>query len=155
MSAALTWSTLSEYQPPLRVVPPDPDEFDFDDPTVRWHTPPAAIGPAYPLPPPDCPVWDEPGQVRDLIWRLLCVVLEVLDGRRPIDHLRGTLTPAVFESLRTRCHRTAGRQHRLRTLHTCRPAQGALEICGTVAVSFAKHTKAIAIAARVEQRAGR
>ena len=160
MSApALIWSPLPEYQPPLRAVQPDPDEFDFDDPTVRWHTPPAAPGPAYrlpdPPPPKDCPVWDEPGEVRDQMWRLLSLILEVLDGRRPIAHLRGTVTPSIFESLHTRSRFTAGHQHRLRTLHTCRPARGVLEICGTVAITSAKHTRAMAVAARVEQRRGR
>jgi hypothetical protein len=159
MAVALTWSTPPEYLPPLRLVPPDPDEFDFDDPTVRWQTPPSAIAPAFPPPDPpppeDCPVWDEPGEVRGQMWRLVCVVLEVLDGRRPIDHLRGTLMPPVFESLRTRTPQSAGHQHRLRTLHTCRPARDVLEVCGIVAVTMPKHTKAIAIAARVEKRRGR
>lgn len=159
MSApALRWSTLPEYQPPLRIVPPDPDEFDFDDPTVRWATPPPVPIRALPDPPPpeDCPVWDEPGPVRDTQWRLLCLILEVLDGRRATGHLRGFVTPSVYESLITRRSRhIPGRQHRLRTLHTCRPARGVLELCGTVAVTTGKHTRALAITARVEEHNGR
>src|SRR3989440_4098602 len=159
MSApALSWSRPPEYQPPLRLVPPDPDEFDFEDPTVRWQTPPAGPGHRLPDPPPprDVPVWDEPGEVRDQLWRLLCLVLEVFDGRRAITQLNGTVSPPVFASLSTRSQFTAGRQHRLRTLHSCRPAPGVLEICATVAVSTpARRPHAITLAARVEQRRGR
>lgn len=159
MSApALHWSTLPEYQPPLRLVPPDPDEFDFDDPTVRWATPPQIPLRQLPDPPPpeDCPVWDEPGEVRDLQWRLLCLILEVLDGRRPPGQLRGFVTPSVYESLVTRRSRSVpGRQHRLRTLHTCRPARGVLEVCGTITVTTGRHIRALAVAARVEQRRSR
>lgn len=162
MSApALSWSTLPEYQPPLRLVPPDPDEFDLEDPTVRWHTPRAVPGPGYrlpdPPPPRDCPVWDEPGAVRDQMWRLLSLILEVFDGRRTITQLRGVISPPVFEALATRSQHTAGagRQHRLRTLHTCRPARGVLEICGTVAITApGARPHAITLAARVEQHQG-
>lgn len=153
--SALAWSTPPEYQPPLRPVPPDPDEFDFDDPTVRWHTPPAAPSHRLPDPPPpaDCPVWDEPGEVRAQLWRLICLILEVLDGRRKVEHLRGLVAPAVFEALATRTQHTVGRQHRLRTLHTCRPARGILELCGTIAVTTpSQRPHAITVAARLEQR---
>ncbi|HEV2779143.1 MAG TPA: Rv3235 family protein [Actinophytocola sp.] len=140
---------LPEYEPPLRLVPPDPEEPDE---------------PAEPAPPPrpapvvDGPVWDEPGPVRDLIWRLACMVLEVLDGRRPIAHVHGLVAPTVHAALLTRTRQagTAGRQHRLRTLHTCRPADGIVELCGTVTVSApGRRPRIIALAARVESRRNR
>jgi hypothetical protein len=150
MSApALIWTTPPEYQPPLRLVPPDPDEFNFDDPTVRWQRPPTGPTRRLPDPPPpeDVPVWDEPGEVRGLVWRLVCLVLEVFDGRRPVAHLRGIVTPEVFEAIRTRAQYTAGRQHRLRTLHTCRPARDVLELCGTLSATHTKRTRTLALVA--------
>ena len=155
---ALTWSSLPEYQPPLRAVPPEPDEFDFEDPTVRWHTPPAVPGPGYqlPAPPPphDVPLWNEPGRTREVAIRVVALVLEVLDGRRPITHLRTALTPAVYESLQTRARRSAAasHQHRLRTLRTCRPTPGILELTATVLITTRAtrhHPTPIALAARL------
>lgn len=159
MPVALFWSELPEYQPPLRLVPPDPDEFNVDDPTVYWQRLPAAPGPARRLsalpPPSGYPVWNEPRPVRDQMWRLLSLVLEVLDARRPLEHLRGIVAARVFESVRTRTMYLAGTQLRLRTLHTCRPAQRVLEVCGTAAAhSGHRRLRAIAVAARVEHRPG-
>jgi uncharacterized protein DUF6459 len=143
---------LPEYEPPLRLVPPDPDEPDEPVDLARLPEPAPVVVVGG-------PVWDEPGQVRDRIWRLVCMVLEVLDGRRPIAHLHGLVEPTVRASLltRTRQSGTAGRQHRLRTLHTCRPADGVVELCGTVIVSKPKgrRSPAIALAARLELREDR
>src|SRR2546423_13510838 len=102
MSApALSWSRPPEYQPPLRLVPPDPDEFDFEDPTVRWQTPPTGPGHRLPDPPPprDVPVWDEPGEVRDQLWRLVCLVLGDFGSGSAMSQLYRTGTPAVFARL--------------------------------------------------------
>jgi uncharacterized protein DUF6459 len=164
MSApALTWSSPPEYQPPLRAVPPEPDEFDVEDPTVRWHTPPAVPGPGYrlPTPPPprDIPVWNEPGPTREVAIRVLTLVLEVLDGRRPITHLRTALTAPVYESLQTRARVSAasGHQHRLRTVRTCRPTPGILELAATVLITTSttrRNPTPIALAARLSRHDG-
>jgi uncharacterized protein DUF6459 len=158
MSApALSWSPLPEYQPPLRAVPPEPDEFDFEDPTVRWHTPQPVDGPAFRLPAPDpprhVPVWDEPGRTREVAKRMLALVLEVLDGRRPVTHLRAAVDKPVYESLltRSRLSAAAGHQHRLRTLRTCRPAPGILELSAIVLITTqtSRHPTPVALAARL------
>jgi hypothetical protein len=151
---ALQLSTLPEYEPPLLAVPPAPDD-PFED-SFDARTPVPA-----PLPwaPPGLPIWDEPGQLRDRLSRFMCQVLEVLDGRRPIDHLRALVDAGVYHALWTRMRQGSrtGRAHRLRSLHTCQPAPGVAELCATVAVT-APHTRrpaVIAIAARVErQRTG-
>jgi hypothetical protein len=108
-----------------------------------------------PSSPPDAPAWDEPGQLRDRLSRVLCQILEVLDGRRPIEHLRGLADTAVYHALWTRMRQssTAGHQHRLRSLHTCRPAPGVAELCATVTVSApnTRRPTVIAVAARMER----
>jgi Family of unknown function (DUF6459) len=143
---------LPEYEPPARPAPPDPH--DLPDPPQRW-APITLVRP----PPGDCPVWNEPGQVRDLLWRLVSLVLEALDGRRPVDHLHGLVSERLYHSVRTRSRAclTAGRAHRLRTLHTCRPADGVIEVCGVVAVTSARARRPamIAVAGRVERRGDR
>jgi Family of unknown function (DUF6459) len=143
-------SGLPEYEPPLRSVPPDPAEPEEPADLFRLLAPPVAVAP-----PVDVPVWDEAGRVRDQLRQLVCLILEVLDGRRKVEQLRGVLDPQVHAALQTRLRGggAAGRQHRLRTLHTCRPAEGIIELCGTVAVSTPTgRPSAIALAARVERR---
>lgn len=144
---------LPEYEPPARPAPPDPH--DLTD--AGGGPPPAPI--TLVRTPGDGPVWNEPGQVRDLLWRLVSLVLEALDGRRPADHLRGLVSERLYQSMRTRSRAclTAGLAHRLRTLHTCRPADGIIEVCGVVAVSSARARcpAMIAVAGRVERRGDR
>src|SRR5262245_54515981 len=119
---------LPEYEPPRLPYPHDPEE---DDPF--WAP--------DPIPEPcslvDPPVWDEPGPLRERLFRLICQVLEVLDGRRPIGQLRNVVDPAVYHSMWTRLRQSSplGRQHRLRGLHTCRPSLDVIELCATVIVS--------------------
>ena len=70
---------------------------------------------------------------RGMVRRLLIVILETLDGRRPLTQLRGQLAPLVFSSIETRVRTlTAPRTSRLRSLHTCQPASGVVEACGIV-----------------------
>lgn len=138
---------LPEYEPPLHALPPDPDP-----PVVGWAPPP----PVVLEPPENRPVWDEPGPERDQFHRLLCLVVEVLNGRRPITQLRGATTGPVYDALMTRCRFTPNRLHRLRTLRTCRPAPDTIELCATVLVSVpSRHPTVITLAARMEHRCGR
>ncbi len=136
--------TLPEYEPPLCLVPPDPDE-----PVLSWSPPP----PAMTLPPiPGCPVWDEPGPAREQVRRLLRLVLEILDGRRPLTQLRGAITGPVYDALFTRCRHATG-HHRLHTLRTCRPGADSVELCATVQVlAPPRRPVVIALAARIERR---
>lgn len=141
---------LPEYEPPLRPVPPDPDELD-------GFAVPAPIPPPPPVPLAEAPMWDERGPVRERLWRLVRLVLEVLDGRRQLDQLREMLNPAVYQSLLTTHRRTGtGWQHRLRTMHTCRPAPDVVEVCATLALVSARtgRGRIVAVAARVVEREG-
>jgi hypothetical protein len=136
-------STLPEYEPPLCLVPPaEPDE-----PPLPW--------PREPVPLPvvsDPPAWDPPGPVRDHILRLMRLVLEVLDGRRPLAQLRGVVTGPAYDALFTRCRHTTG-HHRLRTLRTCHPSPVSVEACATVlVVDPARPPTVLAIAARLVLR---
>jgi hypothetical protein len=149
---AVRLAALPEYEPPAWPVPPDPND------PPEW-TGPVPVPLALVWPAPDGPVWNEPGQVRDLLWRLVTLVLEALDGRRPLGHLNGLVEGRLYQSLRTRTRQRdpAGRTHRLRTLHTCRPADGIIEVCGIVTVSAARSRQpaVIAVAGRVERRGDR
>lgn len=60
-------------------------------------------------------------------------MLEVLDRRRPADHLRQVLPADDVERLLTRlgASRPGGR-HVLRSLHTCAPSDTALEVCAVI-----------------------
>ena len=142
---------LPEYEPPRLPYPPDPDEPDY----LLLEFPPPPPAPVTWLLG-DGPVWDEAGQTRDRLRRLLCLILEVLDGRRPIGQLRGIVGAHLYESLLTRSRHTTGRQHRLRSLHTCRPVSGVIELCATVTVSTPglRRDAFIAIAARMVHHAG-
>jgi hypothetical protein len=144
--ASVALHALPEYEPPLRAMPPDPHEPDGRLERPRPPARPVAVG--------GQPVWDEPGPVRERTLRVISLVLEVLDGRRPAGHLGELVGPRLLASLETRSRRTgsAGLQHRLRTLHTCRPVDGVVEVCGTVTVSTpAGWARVIALAARVER----
>ena len=139
---------LPEYEPPRLPYPPDPNQPDDPEP---WLPAPIAVS----WSPPDPPVWDEPGPLRDRLCRLVAQVLEVLDNRRPTAQLRAVLDAPVYHSLCTRIRQSGQtiRLHRLRTLHTCQPVPGIIELCATVLVSApnTRRDKVIALAARLEQ----
>lgn len=145
---------LPEYEPPRLPYPPDPDDLDelpFPFP------PPGATRPApvtWLLG--DGPVWEEPGPTRERLCRLLGLILEVLDGRRSPGQLGGMVGPHLYASLLTRTRHATGRQHRLRSLHTCRPVTGVIELCATVTVSTPQTRRAtvVAVAARVIRHRG-
>jgi Family of unknown function (DUF6459) len=85
--------------------------------------------------------------VKGMVRRLMVVILEALDGRRPLAQLRTQLAPLVFSSIETRVRALASpRTSRLRSLHTCQPARGVIEACGVVDVGPTVR----AIAARFE-----
>lgn len=136
---AVQLRTLPEYEPETRTGPADP----ADALPERWHTPaprtaeeldPSTLAAWTPA---GAPVWDEPGRPRELLWRLLSILLEALDGKRQIGQLRGAMDDQVYEAMltRTRRPRPPGHQHRLLSLHTCRPAEDVIELCATVRVA--------------------
>jgi hypothetical protein len=146
---------LAEYEPARLPVPTDPDKAGRLDKPRRLRTTSARWHPAGPPSWRDYPVWNEPGETTDWLRGLLRLVLEVLDGRRQLGQLRGTLDEASCAALLARAQDAtrSGRQHRLHTLHTCRPAPEAIELCATVAVfSINRRQQAlVAIVGRVER----
>jgi hypothetical protein len=86
------------------------------------------------------------------VTRLVAMLIEVLDGRRPASQLRDMLSEQVYAALQTRVRTTRpGRARRLRSIHPCRPAPGVLELCAT----FGTPHRTFAAALRLEYRAGR
>lgn len=101
------------------------------------------------------PVWSETGEVRDHVERLVSLMVEAFNHRRTVDQFETLLAPKVFAALGTRA-RSAQGQHRLATLHTCRPTDDVVEFCATVWVSSSAHSlRALALAGRMEHRADR
>ncbi|WP_442790816.1 Rv3235 family protein [Nocardia sp. NBC_01327] len=102
-----------------------------------------------------CPVWQEAQDLHAELWHLLSLVLEVFNHQRPARQLRAALTSELLAALRIRSHRMSG-LHRLRSLHTCRPAEDVIELCATSWVTFrTRLPRAMAIAARLERRSRR
>jgi len=86
------------------------------------------------------------------VTRLVTMLIEVLDGRRPASQLRDMLSEQVYAALQTRVRTTRpGHGRRLRSIHPCRPAPGVLELCAT----FGTPHRTFAAALRLEYRAGR
>ena len=152
--ACLSLRALAEYEPARMPVPPDPDEAIQPEPR-RFRTALARWRPACPPTRRDYPVWNEPGEIIDWLRGLLRSVLEVLDGRRQPGQLRGALDEASCAALLARSQDAArfGRQHRLHTLHTCRPVPEAIELCATVAVcsTYRRRQTLVAMVGRVER----
>jgi hypothetical protein len=121
---------LAHYEPPTGTVPRQQPP-----PGVR-EPGPAALPADEPLPHPDV----DPA-------RLVAVVLEVLDGRRPVAQLRGLLSDDVLLWVRARVRR-ADVPARLRTVRVGRPGPDVVELSGTASCG----ERVRALAARLERR---
>jgi hypothetical protein len=89
---------------------------------------------------------------REHVGKLLQLVVEVLNRRRPAAQLRGKLTSAAYAALCTAiADPYAPRDYRLRRFRLSRPAESAVEVFGTVARGERTH----ALAARLDLREGR
>lgn len=130
--SGFTLHRLTEYEPVGAAVRRRP-------PPIALADPPAA---GLPEAPP-----------RAELHRLLCLLLEVLDGRRPPAQLRDMLGEGAYASMLAAARRRDRRTGRRRPerLHVSRPAPGAIELCATV--SDGRRYRATA--ARVELRDGR
>ncbi|PPK69837.1 Rv3235 family protein [Actinokineospora auranticolor] len=125
---------------------------DYDTPVPeafeeRWTTPPAWV---------PGPRWTIATPTRHTTWRMLTMLLEALDGRRPLAHLHASLAPQVYEAMLTRTHNPRT-HHRLSTLHTFEPAPGIVEIAATIRVHPLDRTtkwRLQALAGRLEQTSG-
>jgi len=116
---------LPEYEPSRRTGPPGPAAAAAPLPPIAAPAPPR---------PPGMPTWAESGRTRARLALLVGLILEAVDGRRPLDQVRDLVVPAVYASLCTRRRQVLGRRHRLRSLHTCRPRPDTVELCATVAI---------------------
>lgn len=67
---------------------------------------------------------------RRMLHRVLSALVEVQAGRRAASQLDGWLTPVLQRRLRA-MPRTVSTRYVLRNIHVCRPAEKALEVCGT------------------------
>jgi hypothetical protein len=116
--------------PVLRRLPDYEPDDEPDGRLLRWSSLQPAVGPQLELvPPPDVPV---PPQA---LWRLVAIVLEVLDGRRQVTQLRTLLPDQAYEALLTRLRTaTPGARHQLRRLRACYPSDMAVELTAVVEV---------------------
>lgn len=87
----------------------------------------------------------EAAQFADAVLRR---VLEVIDRRRPPNHLRGLLAPGLVESLPTRLHRACG-PARLRRVRAF--AVGRDDDAAEVAASYTRGERVHALACRVQR----
>lgn len=90
--------------------------------------------------------WPAPRQLEaGEVGRVLTMLLEAYDGRRPVPQIRGLVTPEVFAGL-SGPHRARPR-HRMRRVHVCTPVPGVIEACARVEVDG----RSFALAARFTQ----
>lgn len=86
-----------------------------------------------------------PAPGRRMVHRVLTALLEVHTGRRAAAQLDNWLTPTLQRLIRT-APRAVGTRYVLRNIHVCRPADDALEVCGTAYLN----NRARALVARFE-----
>nr|WP_052479094.1 Rv3235 family protein [Kibdelosporangium sp. MJ126-NF4]CEL22054.1 hypothetical protein [Kibdelosporangium sp. MJ126-NF4]CTQ92836.1 hypothetical protein [Kibdelosporangium sp. MJ126-NF4] len=116
---------------------------------------PAARRPETSHQPPEHPVAADNGQFTLIATR----ILEVLDGRRPLGHLRTLVAEPVYQATVTRLRTTPpmGVRHQLSSIHSCRPTVDAVEACGLVETTRhgTRTRRAAALACRFEYAEGR
>nr|WP_245804951.1 Rv3235 family protein [Amycolatopsis australiensis] len=87
--------------------------------------------------------WPVPRQLEKAeVGRLLSMLLEAYDGRRPVPQIRGLVAPEVFAGLSG--PRLARPRHRICRVHTCTAVPDVIEACARVEVEG----RSIALAAR-------
>ncbi|MEQ0560235.1 Rv3235 family protein [Amycolatopsis sp. NEAU-NG30] len=75
--------------------------------------------------------WPTPRQLEaSEVGRLLGMLLEAYDGRRPAAQIRALVAPEVYSGLSG--PRLARPRHRTQTIHTCTPRPGVIEACARV-----------------------
>lgn len=114
-----------------------------------------SLAPVTGLAPTDPPTGETPreapaerGPSRSELHALLRAILEALDGRRPVEQLRHRFSNHCYRILlrQRRDENGQGRVRCLNRVHTCRPAQGVIELCATIRRSGRME----AVAARIE-----
>lgn len=90
------------------------------------------------------------GTVRVPVARILRLVLEVIDGRRPARQLDGVVAPSVLRYARAaHVAQRPTRVSRLQSLRVCRPTEQTLEAAAVVA--FGQRVRAVAARFEHEQ----
>ncbi|MFJ9780730.1 Rv3235 family protein [Amycolatopsis sp. NPDC101161] len=75
--------------------------------------------------------WPAPRQLEaSEVGRLLTMLLEAYDGRRPVPQIRGLVAPEVYAGFSG--PRWTRPRHRLCRVHTCTPAPDVIEACTRV-----------------------
>src|SRR5687768_14168830 len=144
----LRFRRLPDYEPDC-----DPDGIG---PPMRWSSLRPATGPQLRLVPP-APEPDGPPVAPAALAQVLRRVLEVLDGRRPVNQLRTLLPDVAFGALLTRLRtvRPGGRRV-LRKLRTCYPTRSAVEVSAVIGISSPTgRERVVAAAARFERHGDR
>ncbi|HSP61015.1 MAG TPA: Rv3235 family protein [Ornithinimicrobium sp.] len=122
-----------------------------------------------PPPPPETPELDHDRRarsdhqadmrLRDWTARLAQAAVETAAGQRPVSQLVRWTTPEVYADLERRAHavsavgapRSRRTRPQVRSLHLCRPSEGALEV--SVHVRHGERSRAVAL--RLERRSDR
>jgi hypothetical protein len=132
---------------------PLPDyEPDDDGAPIRWSSLRPATGPQLRLVPPPEP--DGPPVAPAALAQVFRLVLEVLDGRRPVAQLRSLLPDVAFEALLTRLRTMRpGCRHVLRRLRMCYPTGTAVEVSAVIGLRapLGGRERVVAAAARFEK----
>jgi hypothetical protein len=82
-----------------------------------------------------------------LVVRMVTAILEAHEGRRPPSQVRPLLEAELYQRLLTGT-RPSARPFVVRKVHTCVPAEDAVEACATVHTG----TRVFALAARFEKK---
>ncbi|MBC6448375.1 Rv3235 family protein [Actinokineospora xionganensis] len=128
-------SALAEYEPPLCG---EAEENRWITPAPRLVSVGAVRAPA-------------PGLGQESLSRMFGLVLEALDGRRPVAQLRGAMSAGVYEAMVTRVRSASGWTHRLASLRSCAVSGAVVEASATVRVwRRGSPWRAVAVVARVE-----
>ncbi|MEU8636878.1 Rv3235 family protein [Amycolatopsis sp. NPDC048633] len=91
--------------------------------------------------------WPVPRQLEaGEVGRLLTMLLEAYDGRRPVPQIRGLVAPEVLAGLSG--PHLARPRHRLRRVHVCTPVPEVIEACARVEADG----RSFALAARFTRR---
>jgi hypothetical protein len=131
---------------------PDYEPGDPGEPPMRWSSLRPANGPQLRLVP-SPPAEDGPPVPPAALAQVLRRVLEVLDGRRPVEQLRSLLPDPAFEAVLTRLRTVrAGCRHVLRGLRTSYPTRSAVEVSAVIGMRSPEgQERVVAAAARFER----
>ncbi|GAB3296360.1 Rv3235 family protein [Parasphingorhabdus pacifica] len=93
---------------------------------------------------------DNPAELSShaLVTGIVTVLLEVLAGRKPLNHVRHRVTGPVALLLTTIPSQAEGPSYRLRSVHTCPTTTRTVEACAIVETS----RRARALVVRLERR---